>query len=177
MKKNTPASITPAQINKKKHNQLPFLAKTLVYFVLSSVFLGSLIGTLWSFDKINTLKNKKNYAILGYDTVAYFTEKKPVEGNVRYSLHWNDAIWLFSSAENLSKFKKEPEKYAPQYGGYCAWGIAKNGLYSITPKAWEVYNGKLYLNFSSGVQRTWLKDKDAFILRANKNWKALIAKN
>ncbi len=177
MEKNTPPSVTPAQTNKKKHKRISFLAKTLVYFVLSSVFLGSLIGTLWSFDEINTLKNRKNYAILGYDTVAYFTEKKPVKGDIRYSLTWNDAIWLFSSAENLSKFEADPESYAPQYGGYCAWGIAKNGLYSITPKAWEVYSGKLYLNFSSGVQHTWLKDKDVFILRADKNWKTLLSRN
>ena len=113
----------------------------------------------------------KDGAIRGYDAVAYFTENKPVKGKAEFAHQWMGANWLFATAENRDKFKAEPEKYAPQYGGYCAYAMAEYAnTVEIDPNAWTVEGGKLYLNYSKGVQATWDKNKTALIAKADKNW-------
>lgn len=114
-----------------------------------------------------------NKAVSGYDVVAYFTEQKPVQGNSNYQLEYKGADWYFSSQENLALFKGDPEKYAPQYGGYCAWAIAGNETAPGNPPFWTVYNDKLYLNYDQSVQDTWTADKDKFIKQADLNWAKL----
>ena len=109
-------------------------------------------------------------AIRGYDTVAYFTQKKPVKGNDRYLLEWNGATWYFANAENRNHFKANPAKYAPQYGGYCAWAVANGYTASTDPNAWRIVDGKLYLNYSVGVQEKWSQDIPGNITRGDKNW-------
>jgi len=97
----------------------------------------------------------------GYDTVAYFTMGKPVKGSPDFATEWKGATWQFSSAENLEKFKANPAAFAPQYGGYCAYGVAKGSLVKGEPEQWKIVDGKLYLNYSAGVQKTWAKDAAA----------------
>ena len=109
-------------------------------------------------------------AIRGYDAVAYFTESKPVRGNKDYVVEWNGARWYFASAENRDRFEADPNKYAPQYGGYCAWAVANGYTASTDPDAWTVVNGKLYLNYSAGVQQQWAQDIPGNIAKADKNW-------
>lgn len=113
-------------------------------------------------------------AVSGYDAVAYFTENKAVEGNSDYKTKYQGAEWHFKSAENLAAFKSSPEKYAPQYGGYCAWAAAENKIASGDPEQWTIHDGKLYLNYDADVQSNWLKDKVGFIKKADANWPALI---
>jgi len=113
-------------------------------------------------------------AIRGYDTVAYFTEGKPVKGSDEFTTEYNQATWLFSSQENLDLFVANPEKYAPQYGGYCAYAVAKNSTASIKPELFTIHEGKLYLNYNSSVNDKWLEDKDSFIEEADKNWPGLL---
>ena len=91
-------------------------------------------------------------AIRGYDAVAYFTESKPVRGNKDYVVEWNGARWYFASAENRDRFEADPNKYAPQYGGYCAWAVANGYTASTDPGAWSIKDGKLYLNYSKLVR-------------------------
>ena len=113
----------------------------------------------------------KGLAINGYDAVAYFSERTPVKGVENFHYEWNGSKWLFSSQENLDLFKADTDKYAPQYGGYCAWGM-KNGYKAKTePDAWTVHNGKLYLNYSKSIASKWVKDKEGYIKTADKNWK------
>ena len=109
-------------------------------------------------------------AIRGYDTVAYFTEGRAVKGDRTYTYSWNGAHWYFSIQENRDLFRENPERYAPQYGGYCAYAMSKGSYASTSPKAWTIYEGKLYLNYSRAVRKTWSKDKPLFIGRANRNW-------
>jgi len=109
-------------------------------------------------------------AINGYDPVAYFTEGKPQEGDSDHKLDWNGATWHFKSAANKSEFETSPEKYAPQFGGYCAWAVSQGYTATTIPEAWDIVDNKLYLNFSLGVQSNWKKDRDANIVAANKNW-------
>lgn len=115
-------------------------------------------------------------AVSGYDPVAYFTDGKPVEGSSDHELEWNGATWRFSSADNLEAFKANPEKFAPQYGGYCAWAVSQGYTASSVPEAWRIVDGKLYLNYSVGVQRTWVQDIPGNIEKADANWPEVLDK-
>ena len=119
----------------------------------------------------------KDGAIKGYDPVAYFTEQKPVKGEQSISYEWEGATWYFTSEANKKLFTKNPEKYAPQYGGYCAFGVAKGGLYKIEPEAWKIVEGKLYLNYSLKLQKDWEADIPGYLEKANENWPELIKNN
>ena len=81
-----------------------------------------------------------------------------------------DAIWYFKSQENLDMFKTTPTKYAPQYGGYCAWSVSQGNNASSDPEQWTIVNDKLYLNYDQEIKERWLKNRDALILEADKNW-------
>ena len=109
-------------------------------------------------------------AIRGYDPVAYFTERRPVEGSRQFTHEWKGATWRFASAANRDRFAQAPEKYAPQYGGYCAYGVANGYAVKIDPQAWSVVDGKLYLNYSPAVQADWKKDVPGYIRRADAQW-------
>lgn len=115
-------------------------------------------------------------AIKGFDAVAYFTDMKPVQGNKEFLHQWNGATWYFVSADHRDMFKASPEKYAPQYGGYCAYGVCmKKAKFSTDPKtAWKIVDGKLYLNYNVETQTVWergtLKET---IENGDKNWKTL----
>ncbi|HEX6318414.1 MAG TPA: YHS domain-containing (seleno)protein [Burkholderiales bacterium] len=115
-------------------------------------------------------------AIRGYDPVAYFTEGRPVKGSKEFTHRWNGAEWRFASAENRARFAAAPEKYAPQYGGYCAFGVAGGYAVKIEPDAWSVVDGKLYLNYDRSVQASWKKDVPGYIRKADANWPAVLAK-
>ena len=88
----------------------------------------------------------------------------------QFSYQWMGATWLFATAENRDRFQAEPERYAPQYGGYCAYAVSKGRTASIDPEAWRVVDGKLYLNYSKGVQKKWEQDVAGNVSKADKNW-------
>ncbi|MEM9783244.1 MAG: YHS domain-containing (seleno)protein [Pseudomonadota bacterium] len=113
-------------------------------------------------------------AIDGTDPVSYFTEGRPVEGSSDFTYEWNGATWRFASAENREAFIADPARYAPQYGGYCAWAVSQGYTASTTPEAWAIVDDKLYLNYSASVQETWNKDVPGFIASADENWPGVI---
>ncbi|MBX2847794.1 MAG: YHS domain-containing protein [Acidiferrobacterales bacterium] len=131
-------------------------------------------GNSFALDPIYT-STFSNNAIRGYDTVAYFIEGKAVEGNKDFATQYMQATWLFSSQQHLDLFLAEPEKYAPQYGGYCAYAVSQNTTASIKPELFTIHEGKLYLNYNKNVNEKWLANKQQFILDADKNWPALLA--
>lgn len=100
-------------------------------------------------------------AIEGYDPVAYFNDDHPVEGDSDYLYEWMGATWYFASAENRDLFVADPEKYAPQYGGYCAWAVSQGYTAKIDPQAWTIVDDKLYLNYSKEVRTQWSQDVPA----------------
>jgi YHS domain-containing protein len=106
----------------------------------------------------------------GYDPVSYLQGDEPKMGDATMGTEWKGAKWHFSSAENLAAFKANPEKYAPQYGGYCAYAVSKGSTASGDPKVFTVVDGKLYFNLSKGVQKLWQKDIPGNITAANANW-------
>lgn len=112
----------------------------------------------------------------GHDVVAYFTEGKPVPGDKAFTHSWNGAEWRFASAANRDLFAAAPEKYAPQYGGYCAWAVSQGYTASGDPKFWKVVDNRLYLNYDNDVQKKWEKDIPGFIVSADKNWPTVLGK-
>jgi YHS domain-containing protein len=130
---------------------------------------------------INTLKNsffggRTDTAINGYDTVAYFTVGKPVKGLDNLATDWMGAKWKFSSQANLDLFKGNPDKYAPQYGGYCAYGVTQGYLVKVEPDQFTVRDGKLYLNYDAEVQAKWAKDPAGYIRQADDKFQPLLKK-
>lgn len=114
-------------------------------------------------------------AINGYDPVAYFTEGKPVEGSPDHTSDWEGATVQFSSAENKAMFDGDPEKYAPKYGGYCAYAVSKGYTASTDPAAWSIYEDRLYLNYSKSVRALWAARKRHHIEQADKNWPSVLS--
>ncbi len=106
-------------------------------------------------------------AVGGYDTVSYFQPSGPVKGTKEFSTKWRGAKWLFASEANLQAFQADPERYAPQYGGYCAWAVAHDSLVKGDPKIWHIDNGKLYLNYDQSIADKWLPRKAELIGTAN----------
>jgi len=113
-------------------------------------------------------------AIKGYDPVAYFIASKPIKGSSDFAYDWNGAEWRFESAANRDLFKADPVKYAPQYGGYCAWAVSRGYTAGIDPDAWKIVNHRLYLNYSTKVQAQWSADIPGNIAKAEENWPKLL---
>lgn len=119
---------------------------------------------------------KGGVAINGYDAVAYFTEGKPVKGDKNFSLKLDNTTWLFATKENLEKFRTDSQKYKPQFGGFCAFGMSQGHTAPTEPNAFTVVNDKLYLNYNLQVKEQWSKDRDNLISKAEKNWNDLKGK-
>jgi YHS domain-containing protein len=115
-------------------------------------------------------------AIRGYDPVSYFTESKPVKGDKQFSTEFNGATWCFSSEENMNAFKASPEKYAPQFGGYCAYAVSQNYTYETDPNAFTIVDDKLYLNYNLKTSEEWNSKRDEYIKLANTNWPNVLKK-
>ncbi len=112
-----------------------------------------------------------NVALSGYDTVSYFQgEGTPVRGDARFKVEHNGAEFHFSSQENADLFRENPDAYAPQYGGHCAWAMSRGSLAPGDPLVYKIHDGKLYFNINRNVQSIWLGDIDGFIAKADPAW-------
>ena len=109
-------------------------------------------------------------AIKGTDPVAYFTEKKAQKGSPKFTHRWKGGEWRLKNAANRDAFAADPEKYAPQFGGYIAWAVSQGYTASIDPEAWTVHQGKLYLNYNKEIQNDWAQDIPGNIAKAEDNW-------
>lgn len=149
------------------------MKKILLSFLAITLFA----TTLHAADAVNK-SIWSSVAIEGYDPVAYFIEKKPIKGKKEFTLNIKDgkhkAKWRFSSNKNLLLFKTNPDKYAPQYGGYCAYAVSQNSTAGIDPDAWTIVKEKLYLNYNKEIQDKWLKNQSDFIKKADLNWPQLL---
>lgn len=147
--------------------------------------LGRLIATLavlWLAWPVAALADKdpiyttlfSDTALKGYDAVAYFTASEPTKGQASLSYEWQGVEWLFASEANRQRFIADPEAYAPQYGGYCAWAVSQGYTASGDPLVWRIVDGKLYLNYSRKVATTWLQSPREFIVKADANWPSVL---
>jgi len=143
------------------------IRKILIY-IKAACFLILISATFVFASTIN--KDVHGVAIKGYDPVAYFTDQNPTMGESTFQYKWQDATWYFTSEDHKRLFVSNPEKYAPEFGGYCAYGVSKGSKADIDPTAWSIVDNKLYLNFNESVQAIWKKNSVEYIRVANQNW-------
>lgn len=139
------------------------------------------MGSASAAEPINTLERSglwgyepSGVAVRGYDTVAYFSQRKPTEGKEAFETEWRGAKWRFASQQHLDLFVANPDKYAPQYGGYCAYGVAIGNLVKIEPDVWDIIDGKLYLNYDEDLQGKWRVDISGYIVKATEKFDRLL---
>jgi hypothetical protein len=159
--------MSPSASNKKINqlNNLNMMMKKIGVIVL---YMGALFVSCR--DKKPEIFTTADGAVNGYDVVAFFKEQMPVKGDKKYSYEWKDATWAFSNADNLMDFKTDPEKYAPQYGGYCAFGTAAGHKAPTEVDTWTIVGDKLYFNYNKDVRVKWIADQKQLIEKADKNW-------
>ena len=149
--------------------------RTITKFLLALICVISLsfatTGNSAFAGEINTDGN--GVAIQGYDPVAYFAQSAAVKGSNSFRGEHDGAVYLFSSAENLATFEADPAKYVPQYGGYCAYGLAGGYKAPVQPEAFTVSEGKLYLNYNQSVREQWLRDIPGYVEKADGNWREI----
>lgn len=109
-------------------------------------------------------------AVEGYDVVAYFTRGEPMEGSPEHAIQWRGVEWRFASEAHLDRFRENPERYAPAYGGHCAFGVANGRKLASSPEYWVIHDGRLYLNLNEDVHGNWTEDLEENIEAADGNW-------
>ncbi len=149
-------------------------SRTILWVIAAAIFLSS-ASPLYAGEQSEIYANWRGYAIKGYDPVAFHKDSKPIKGSKKYQFRWKDAKWRFASAEHRDLFKANPEKFAPRYGGYCAWAVSQGYTASVDPKnAWTIVEDKLYLNYSVEIKREWEKDIPGNIKKADTNWPGVL---
>jgi YHS domain-containing protein len=127
-------------------------------------------------DLVN-ISGASRVAIDGYDPVAFFTDARPVNGSPSISAQYQGATYFFASEEHKELFTRNPGKYAPQFGGFCAYGVSHDALFPVDIKTWQVRDGKLYLNLNPDVLKEFNADFASHVAKAEKNWPGLVRKN
>jgi hypothetical protein len=127
-------------------------------------------------DLVN-VSGASNIAVGGYDTVAFFTDSKAVNGDPFITATYQGATYIFATKEHKALFEAAPEKYAPQCGGYCAYGVSVGALFPVDISTWQIRDGKLYLNLNQSILKKFNADFDANVAKADKNWPTLVAKH
>ena len=158
-------------ITKRTKTMLRFYRLAFVFTFLIIVVLAGLPHSAGSSESpVAPVNATDGVGLKGYDPVAYFTDGQPTKGSSQYSLQWKGVTYRFASAENLQSFKAGPEKYLPQYGGYCAYAMSINRIADISPTEWTIFGGKLYLNNNFISQSLWSLNKSGRVQAADTNW-------
>ncbi len=144
-------------------------------FAVMMVVLGLVVGIAGSAaasadSSVPAVNAAEGIGLKGYDPVAYFINGAPTKGSAQYSFARKGVTYRFASAGNLEKFKADPEKYLPQYGGYCAYAMSLDRIADIDPSRWAIVNGKLYLNNGFVAEKLWSLNKSGNIVSADRNW-------
>lgn len=134
-------------------------------FMIILLAMAGFTATVQAADYVNSAP-----AVQGYDVVSYQTEKRPVRGNGHFTATHDGATYIFSSKENMETFNANPSRYAPAYGGYCAYGASVGKKFIGDPEVWRVVNKRLYLNLDANIQDEWFKDVPGRIKTANAKW-------
>jgi hypothetical protein len=147
--------------------------KSILKFVAA---ISLLSAAAFAGDLVNVSGASKT-AVSGYDPVAFFTDSKPVHGLPSIPAEYKGATYLFATDEHRKLFIATPEKYLPQYGGFCAYGVGRGKLVEVDINTWQMRNGKLYLNLNPDVLKKFNADIEGNLAKADKNWPALVKKN
>lgn len=133
--------------------------------------------SFWAADSFAAGVETSTTGVLGYDLVSYHTEGKPVRGDGNNLVVVDGVTYLFANEENKKAFEKNPERYLPAYGGYCAFGVSVNKKFVGDPEVWKIVDGKLYLNLDRNIQKMWFEDIPGNIVKADQNWPGIKDKN
>lgn len=145
-------------------------------FLLPTLALAlSALATLAALSKPRVNAGRDGVAVKGHDVVAY-TTGSVIKGDPQFEHRWDGAIFRFSSAANRDLFARTPGKYAPQFGGYCAYAVSRGYTADIDPQAFRIVDGRLYLNYSKRVQKLWEQDIPGNIAKGQANWPAVLDK-
>lgn len=145
--------------------------------ILKSIAAISLLtASSFAADLVN-VSGASKAAVNGYDTVAFFTDSKPVNGSPFISAEYKGATYFFATEDHKKLFTANPAKYAPQFGGYCAFGVAIDKLFPVDISTWQVRDGKLYLNLNPDILKKFNEDAAGNVAKADKNWPGLVKKN
>ncbi|MEN9677650.1 MAG: hypothetical protein RIS76_3546 [Verrucomicrobiota bacterium] len=145
--------------------------------ILKSIaILALLSASAFAGDLVN-VSGASKAAVNGYDTVAFFTDGKPVNGSPFIVADYQGATYYFATEEHKKLFTENPAKYAPQFGGFCAYGVALGKLFPVDISTWQVRGAKLYLNLNPGILKTFNEDVEGNVAKADKNWPGLVKKN
>lgn len=149
------------------------MKKTISTFGWLSIVVVALSFAFFFSDDVNAGSmnlDKSGVAIQGHDPVAFFADGKAVKGNPAISSSHNGAKYHFASADHQMTFEKNPEKYEPEFGGWCAYGVAKGSKVKINPEAFQIVDGRLLLQYSKGVRKKFNKDTQGNLEKADKKW-------
>lgn len=144
--------------------------------VSAAIAVGFISCVAHAGDLVN-VAGKSKIALSGYDAVAFFQDKRPVNGSPFISADYQGATYLFASEEHQKAFLENPAGYAPQFGGYCAYGVALGKLFPVDISTWQVVDGKLYLNLNAGILETFNSDFTGNVAKAEGNWPDLVKEN
>ena len=148
---------------------MPDLPRRMFLFSAAATLLGAEV----SLANTDAPPAGRRIALSGYDPVAYFTDGRPEKGSNAFWFAFDDAVYLFRSAEHRAMFAADPERYAPQYDGFCAAGVSKGYKVEPDPEAWVIANGKLYVLMLKERVPDFKRDTAAFVDKADANWPAL----
>src|SRR5271167_2630744 len=143
--------------------------------LFSAFLLLTALSTVASAKELQNL-DLNGVAIQGYDPVAFFTDNRPVKGNAQFQSEYRGAKYYFASSEHKADFDKEPAKYEPQFGGYCAYGASQGHKAPIKIEAWQIVNGRLLMQYDLGVKDDFNKDQQNNLSKADRNWPGLVEK-
>lgn len=147
---------------------------TVTAILITAAFYLLNLSPASAIEPVNKASN--GVAIKGYDPVAYFIDGRPVKGSKDFEYVWMGAKWRFSTAMHRDLFIKAPEKYAPKYGGYCAYAVSQGATADIDPEAWNIVDGRLYLNLSKKIRDKWSNDIPGYIKKADEKWPKILKK-
>ncbi len=146
------------------------------FTIALALIAAGLVAGAAAYQKSQVNVSRGDLALQGYDAVAYRTSGQATLGNPSFEHRWNNAVWRFSTAENREQFATDPVRYAPEFGGYCAYAVSRGYTADIDPNAWRIVDGRLYLNYSKRVQKLWEEDVPGNIAKGRRNWPGALAK-
>lgn len=142
---------------------------------LISLWLAAICLTTAALADSPIFNTENGKAVAGYDVVSYFTEEAPQPGDPANAVMWKGAIWQFASRHNRERFEANPRAYAPQYGGYCAFGMSRGRAVGSDPTLFQIREGKLYLIHNKAAWGRWIADVAGYIAEADSNWPSVLA--
>ncbi len=147
--------------------QKGFLIFFVALILVAAVFVSTKKISPISMKIWGDINTRSDVALQGYDPVAFYTQDKAVMGVEAFTYQWQEVQWQFENQQNKQAFIEQPEKYAPQYGGYCSFAVSQGVTADINPQVWHLENQKLYLFMDEGVKSEWLKGGGREVADAN----------